>query len=152
VPTADPSGALKIVGDPGPEVGNAASPQDSAALAFPIVRQGAFQTRLTDHPQKVLFVKSQATSAKEAIGNLLLSDVGLTLITMALAPQLRMWNPYLNDGIRKGVDLGKGVLVGHGSDTKGFEYDTLPGATAEVTLKEGSAALPFSVWNDAPRQ
>ena len=33
----------------------------------------------------------------------------------------------------------KGILVGHGSDTKGFEYDTLPGATAEVTLKEGNA-------------
>ena len=150
VPTTDLSGALKIAGDPGPEVRNAASLQDSAALAFPVVRQGAFQTRLTDHPQKVLFVKSQATSAKEAIGNLLLSDVGLNLITMALAPQMRMWNPYLNDGIRKGVDLGKGMLVGHGNDTKGFEYDTLPGATAEVTLKEGNAEFLVPMNNYVP--
>ena len=150
VPTADLSGALKIVGDPGPEVGNAASLQDSAALAFPVVRQGAFQTRLTDHPQKVLFVKSQAASAKEAIGNLLLSDVGLTLITMALAPQLRMWNPYMNDSIRKGIDLGKGMLVGRGSDTKGFEYDTLPGTTAAVTLKEGNADFLVPMNNYLP--
>ena len=108
MPTADPSGTLKIVGDPGPQVGNADSSQDSAALAFAVVRQGASQTRLTDRPQKVLFVKSQATSAKEAIGNLLLSDVGLNLITMALAPQMRMWNPYMNDSIRKGIDPRQG--------------------------------------------
>jgi hypothetical protein len=150
VPTADPSGTLKIVGDPGPQVGNAASSQDSAALAFAVVRQGASQTRLTDRPQKVLFVKSQASNAKAAIGNLLLSDVGLTLITMALAPQLRMWNPYMNDSIRKGIDLGKGMLVGHGSDTKGFEYDTLPGATAEVTLKEGNAEFLVPMNNYVP--
>lgn len=107
---------------------------------FPVVRQGtAPEIKLTDRPQKVLFVKSQATTAKAAIANLLLTDVGLNLITMALAPQMRMWNPYMNDSIRKGIDLGKGVLVGHGTDTKGFEYDTLPGTTAEVTLKEGNA-------------
>src|ERR1022692_4487450 len=128
---------LVLAGEP--QVANAASSQDSPALEFAVVRQGASQTRLTDRPQKVLFVKSQATDAKAAIGNLLLSDVGLTLITKALAPQLRMWNPYMNDSIRKGIDLGKGMLIGHGSDTKGFEYDTLPGATAAVTLKEGTA-------------
>jgi len=150
VPTAEPSRTLKIVGDPGPQVGNAASSQDSPALQFAVVRQDASQTRLTDHPQKVLFVKSQATNAKEAIGNLLLSDVGLNLITMALAPQMRMWNPYMNDSIRKGIDLGKGMLVGHGSDTKGFEYDTLPGATAEVTLKEGNAEFLVPMNNYVP--
>jgi hypothetical protein len=151
VPAADPSGALKIVGDRGPQAGIAASSQDSAALEFAVVRQGpSFQTRLTDRPQKVLFVKSQASNAKAAIGNLLLSDVGLTLITMALAPQLRMWNPYMNDSIRKGLDLGKGMLVGHGSDTKGFEYDTLPGATAEVTLKEGPAEFLVPMNNYVP--
>jgi hypothetical protein len=150
VPTADPSGTLKIVGDPGPQVGNAAHSQDSAALAFAVVRQGASQTALTDRPQKVLFVKSQASNGRAAIGNLLLSDVGLTLITMALAPQMRMWNPYMNDSIRKGVDLGKGMLVGHGSDTKGFEYDTLPGATAAVTLKEGNAEFLVPMNNYVP--
>src|ERR1039457_2996445 len=150
VPTADLPGPLSTVGYPGPAVGIVASFQDSAALAFPVVRQGVSQTRLADRPQKVLFVKSPAANAKEAIGNLLLSDVGLTLITMALAPQMRMWNPYLNDGSRKGVELGKGILVGHGSDTKGFEYDTLPGATAEVTLKEGNAEFLMPMNNYLP--
>src|ERR1017187_9922306 len=105
---------LVLAGEP--QVSSAASSQDSPALEFAVVRQGASQTRLADRPQKVLFVKSQATNARAAIGNLLLSDVGLTLITMALAPQLRMWNPYMNDSIRKGIDLGKGMLIGHGSD------------------------------------
>jgi hypothetical protein len=146
-----PVPAQQIIGDPGPQAGIAASSQDSAALEFAVVRQGpSFQTRLTDRPQKVLFVKSQASNAKAAIGNLLLSDAGLTLITMALAPQMRMWNPYMNDSIRKGIDLGKGMLVGHGSDTKGFEYDTLPGATAEVTLKEGTAEFLVPMNNYVP--
>jgi hypothetical protein len=145
-----PAPAQQIIGDPGPQVGNATSSQDSGALEFAVVRQGASQTRLTDRPQKVLFVKSQATNAKAAIGNLLLSDVGLNLITMALAPQMRMWNPYMNDSIRKGIDLGKGMLVGHGTDTKGFEYDTLPGATAEVTLKEGNAEFLVPMNNYVP--
>ena len=139
---------LVLAGEP--QVASAASSQDSPVLEFAVVRQGASQTRLTDRPQKVLFVKSQATDAKAAIGNLLLSDVGLNLITMALAPQMRMWNPYMNDSIRKGIDLGKGMLVGHGSDTKGFEYDTLPGATAEVTLKEGTAEFLVPMNNYVP--
>jgi hypothetical protein len=145
-----PVPAQQIVGDPGPQVGNAASSQDSGALEFAVFRQSASQTRLMDRPQKVLFVKSQATNARAAIGNLLLSDVGLNLITMALAPQMRMWNPYMNDSIRKGIDLGKGMLVGHGTDTKGFEYDTLPGATAEVTLKEGNAEFLVPMNNYVP--
>jgi len=138
----------KIIGDPGPQLPNAAASQDVASQAFPMVRQGDRQTKLTDRPQKVLFVKSQATTAKAAIGNLLLSDVGLNLITMALAPQMKMWNPYMNDSIRKGIDLGKGMLVGHGIDTKGFEYDTLPGLSADVTLKEGTAEflLPLNAY------
>jgi hypothetical protein len=94
---------------------------------------------LGDRPQKVLFVKSAATNAKEAIANILLSDAGLSLITMALAPQMKMWNPYMNDSLRKAVNLGQGMLAGHGIDTKGFEYDTLPGTTANVTLQEGPA-------------
>jgi hypothetical protein len=61
-----------------------------------------------------------------------------------------MWNPYMNDSIRKGIDLGKGMLVGHGSDTKGFEYDTLPGATADVTLKEGNAEFLVPMNNYVP--
>jgi hypothetical protein len=151
VALAVPVPAQQIVGDPGPQTGIAASSQDSAALTFAVVRQGpSFQARLTDRPQKVLFVKSQASSAKAAIGNLLLSDAGLTLITMALAPQMRMWNPYMNDSLRKGIDLGKGLLVGPGSDTKGFEYDTLPGATAEVTLKEGTAEFLVPMNNYVP--
>ena len=119
--------------------------------AFPIVRQGTRpDIKLTDRVQTVVFVKSQATDAKTAIANLLLSDAGLSLITMALAPQMKMWNPYMNDGIRKGVDLGKGMLVGHGSDTKGFEYDTLPGDTADATLTEGAAEFLLPVKNYLP--
>jgi hypothetical protein len=132
--------APQTVGDPGPQVTSAVAPQQTPGVDFAVARQGSeFQAKLEDRPQKVVSVKSQATTAKAAIGNLLLSDAGLNLITMAIAPQMGMWNPYMNDSIRKGIDLGKGMLVGHGTDTKGFEYDTLPGATAEVTLKEGSA-------------
>jgi hypothetical protein len=110
------------------------------APAHVTVRQdGGRETMLADHPQKVLFVKSAATNAKEAIANLLLSDAGLNLITMALAPQMKMWNPYMNDSLRKAVNLGQGMLAGHGIDTKGFEYDTLPGNTAAATLREGGA-------------
>jgi hypothetical protein len=130
----------QLVLDPGPGSGVSAPSVDPAALDSAVVRQGtSSQIKLADRPQKILFVKSQATNAKAAIANLLLSDAGLNLITMALAPQMRVWNPYMNDSIRKGIDLGKGVLVGHGSETKGFEYDTLPGSTADVTLKEGDA-------------
>jgi hypothetical protein len=60
------------------------------------------------------------------------------------------WNPYMNDSIRKGLDLGKGMLVGHGSDTKGFEYETLPGTTADVTLKEGAAEFLIPMSNFVP--
>ncbi|HUS05243.1 MAG TPA: hypothetical protein VMZ52_03035 [Bryobacteraceae bacterium] len=126
------------VKDPGERPGVRA--ESAGAAAFPLVRQGpSFEAKLVERPQKVMFVKSQATDAKAAIANLLLSDVGLNLITMALAPQMKAWNPYMNDSIRKGIDLGKGMLVGHGSDTKGFEYETLPGTTADLTLKEGPA-------------
>ena len=121
-------------------------PQD-----VPMVRQGTRpEITLTARVQRVVFVKSQAADAKTAIANLLLSDAGLSLITMALAPQMRMWNPYMNDGIRKGVDLGKGMLVGHGSDTKGFEFDTLQGDTADSTLTEGTAEFLLPVKNYLP--
>ncbi len=127
-----------------------ASPQDPSNVEFAIVRQASSEMRLIDRQQKVLFVKSPAANAREAVANLLLSDVGLTLITMALAPQMRMWNPYMNDVLRKGVNLGRGVLVGHGTDTRGFEYDTLAGTTADVTLREGNAEFLIPMKNYLP--
>jgi hypothetical protein len=147
-PVAEPAPqpAARVISDPGPTV-TAAPIVPPAPITTPLVRQGpSFEAKLIDRPQKVMFVKSQASDAKAAIANLLLSDVGLNLITMALAPQMGAWNPYMNDSIRKGLDLGKGMLVGHGSDTKGFEFETLPGTTADVTLKEGSAEflIPMS--------
>jgi hypothetical protein len=75
------------------------------------------------------------------IANLLLSDVGLSLLTMGLAPQMKMWNPYFGDTLSKATALGKGLLRSRGADTKGFEYDTLAGTTADVTLATGRPEL-----------
>ena len=41
------------------------------------VRQGSTVAQLTDRPQKILFIKSEANDAKTAIANIPLSDVGL---------------------------------------------------------------------------
>jgi hypothetical protein len=137
--------------EPAPAAAPASEPPVAAAppapaplpanLDQPLVRQGAGSFPLADRPQKVMFVKSQSSNAKEAIADLLLSDVGLSLITMGLAPQMKMWNPYFGDTLQKATALGKGLLRSKGSDTKGFEYDMLPGTTADVTLREGRPEL-----------
>jgi hypothetical protein len=136
----------QIVKDPGPAVPVvvAAEPAPAPPIAptvtdHVIVRQGATTAQLANKPQKVLFIKSEATDVKSAVANILLSDVGLQLLTMGLSSQLTMWNPYMGDTIAKAANLGKGMLLNKGSDTKGFEIETLPGMTAEVTLKEGKA-------------
>ena len=106
-----------------------------------IVRQGLATFPLSDRPQTVLFIKSEAGTAKAAILDLVLGDVGIQLLTMGLAPGLMMWNPYLSDTMMKAAKLGKNMLLNKNGDTKGFEIETLTGATAEVTLKEGKAEL-----------
>ena len=105
------------------------------------VRQGSTVAQLADRPQKILFIKSEAIDAKTAIANILLSDVGLQLLTMGMSSQMMMWNPYLGDSIAKAANLGKGMLLNRGSDTRGFEIETLPGVTASVTLKEARTEL-----------
>ncbi len=138
--------AEQIVKDPGPAVPVVvavepapAPPVVPAVTDHVIVRQGAITTKLNNKPQKVLFVKSEATDFKSAVANILLSDVGLQLLTMGLSSQLTMWNPYMGDTIAKAANVGKGMLLNKSSDTKGFEIETLPGLTADVTLKEGKA-------------
>lgn len=140
--------AEQIVKDPGPAVPLVAAVAVAVAPAPPvvpavtdhvIVRQGAITTQLNNKPQKVLFVKSEATDLKSAVANILLSDVGLQLLTMGLSSQLTMWNPYMGDTIAKAANVGKGMLLNKSSDTKGFEIETLSGLTADVTLKEGKA-------------
>jgi hypothetical protein len=103
-------------------------------------RQGASAFPLSDKPQSVLFVKSEAGTAKEAVVNVVLGDVGIQLITMGLSPMMG-WNPYLGDTINKVAKLGKGLLLNKNGATQGFEIETLTGSTADVTLKEGKVEL-----------
>ena len=112
-----------------------------ADLDHVTVRQGTTVSQLANKAQKVLFIKSEANDAKTAIANILLSDVGLQLLTMGMSSQMMMWNPYLGDSIAKAANIGKGMLMNRGSDTRGFEIETLPGLTADVTLKETKTEL-----------
>jgi hypothetical protein len=103
-------------------------------------RQGASTFALSDKPQSVMFIKSEAGSAKDAVVNIVLSDVGIQLITMGLSPMIG-WNPYMGDAIGKVAKLGKGMLLNSNGTTKGFEIETLTGSTSDVTLKEGKVEL-----------
>jgi hypothetical protein len=108
--------------------------------ATPQIRQGETLSTLTDIPQKVLFVKSETDDPKTVIANVLLSDTGIQLITMGLIPGMA-YNPYMSETITKVAKLGKGMLLSHGNDIKGFEYDTLPGLTARTTLRADKIEL-----------
>src|SRR5215831_4563494 len=110
------------------------APSPAPAAALPVIRQGNSSNTISDVPQKVMFVKSDTTDAKTAIANVLLSDAGIQLLTMGLIPGMK-WNPYMNDAIVKAARLGKGMILTHSNDVKGFEFDTLPGLTAGTTLK-----------------
>lgn len=129
---------------PGPVVAAIAKDTRPALPETPLTtvtaRQGAATFPLSDKPQSVLFVKSEAGTAKEAVVNLVLGDVGIQLITMGLSPMIG-WNPYMGDAINKAAKLGKGLLLNQNGDTKGFEIETLTGSTADVTLKEGKLEL-----------
>ena len=126
-----------IVKEPGPALASDAPPAALPETPLTSVRahQGANAFPLSDKPQSVLFLKSEAGSAKEAVGNLVLGDVGVQLITMGLSPMVG-WNPYLGDAVSKAAKVGRGLLSSNGA-TKGFEIETLTGSTADVTLKEG---------------
>ena len=107
-----------------------------APLDTVTARQGTMSFPLSDKPQAVLFVKSEAGSAKEAVVNIVLGDVGIQLLTMGLSPMMG-WNPYLGDTLAKAAQLGKSLLLNGNGDTRGYEIETLTGSTSDVTLKEG---------------
>jgi hypothetical protein len=134
--------AGNIVRDPGPTLPSAPPPAalPETPLTTVTARQGAGAFPLSDKPQSVMFVKSEAGSAKEAVVNIVLSDVGIQLITMGLSPMVG-WNPYMGDAITKVAKLGKGMLLNSSGTTKGFEIETLTGSTSDVTLKEGKVEL-----------
>jgi hypothetical protein len=131
-----PAEAAPVVVVKEPVPATPAAPPRPPQLDTVTVRQGVAFFPLNDKPQAVLFVKSEAGSAKDAIVNVVLSDVGIQLITMGLTPMMP-WNPYLGDAISKAAKLGKNLLLNKNGDTKGFEIETLTGSTADVTLKEG---------------
>jgi hypothetical protein len=130
--------AGNVAKDPGPAI-HAAAPLETVTA-----RQGAMFFPLSDKPQAVLFVKSEAGNAKEAIVNVVLGDVGIQLLTMGLTPMMP-WNPYLGDTLKQAAKLGKTVLLNRSGDTKGFEIETLTGSTADVTLKEGKVEFLIPV-------
>jgi hypothetical protein len=143
VPSAAPEPvAENIVKDPDPTLPSAPPPAalPETPLTTVTARQGAGAFPLCDKPQSVVFVKSEAGTAKEAVVNIVLSDVGIQLITMGLSPMIG-WNPYMGDAIGKMAKLGKGMLLNSNGTTRGFEIETLTGSTADVTLKEGRVEL-----------
>jgi hypothetical protein len=132
-----------IVKDPGPALAFEVLQPSAlpANLDKAIIRQGTVETPMIDRPQKIMFVKTDATDPKEAIANALLMNVGMNLLTMGMYSQMKMWNPYVGETFTKMANLGKGVLVGHGTDTAGFEYETLPGTTATASVKQGATEI-----------
>ena len=154
--TAAPAAPAGPPATPQPVVGNIvrttvpALPAASPLVAAPMIplttvtaRQGASTFPLSDKPQSVLFVKSEAGTVKEAVVNVVLGDVGIRLITMGLSPMVG-WNPYLGDTINKAAKFGKSLLLNKNGETKGFEIETLMGSTADVTLKRGQGRTPHS--------
>lgn len=153
IPAGAPSEPCPSVpSEPRPDSAAPAQPPRSvpADLDQPLAWQGADSVPLADHPQKVMFVKSQSASAKEAIADILLGDIGLNLITMGLASQMQMWNPYVGDALAKARAIGRGLLHSKGVDTQGFEYAVLPGATSNVTLRAGRPELLIPIVSYLP--
>ncbi len=68
-----------------PQAALAQQPAIQAASPESLIHQGEASFALADHPQKVLFVKTDGGNAKDAIADLLLSDIGLNLITIGMA-------------------------------------------------------------------
>ncbi len=132
-----------LVKNPGPAISVATLPE-APPLETVIARQGTNTFLLSDKPQAVMFVKSEASTAKEAVVNLVLGDVGIRLLTMGLQPMMG-FNPYLGDTLNKVARVGKGLLLKQNGDTRGFEIETLAGSTAEVTLKEGAVEFLIPV-------
>jgi hypothetical protein len=124
--------AQALVPDPGPALPPAPAPTKAPSPGF-VIRQAGASSTLNDVAQKVMFVKSDTTDPKAAIANVLLSDVGIHLLTMGLPPGV--WNPYTSEAVLKAAKLGKGMLLKGSNDVKGFEFDTLPGLTAQTTFK-----------------
>src|SRR5450759_3679677 len=87
-----------IVKDHSPALPSAPPPAalPETPLTTVTARQGAGTFPLSDKPQSVMFVKREAGTAKEAVVNIVLSDVGIQLITMGLSPMIG-WNPYMGD-------------------------------------------------------
>jgi hypothetical protein len=125
--------AQTIVTDPGPAMPPPAAP--AAAPDTVTIRQGGTSATLAAAAQRITFVKTDADDPKAAIANTLITQVGLNLLTMGMGSQMLRWNPYMGEAFQQFTSLGKGLFTGKGNDVKGFEYDTLPGLTAGVTLK-----------------
>jgi hypothetical protein len=77
-PAAPEPVAGNIVKDPGPALPSAPAPAalPETPLTTVTARQGAAAFPLSDKPQSVLFIKSEAGTAKEAVVNVVLGDVG----------------------------------------------------------------------------
>ncbi len=106
------------------------------------LRQGAgVPVELLDHPQKIVFVKTEASDPKTILTNFLFSDVGISLLTMGMGSQMLRWNPYMGQTFAQVASLGKSLVARHGAETNGFEYDTLPGLTSTVTARAEKAQV-----------
>jgi hypothetical protein len=98
-------------------------------------------------------VKSDKTDARAVIANLLLSDIGISLLTAGFAQQMKVWNPYMGETLARATEFGRGLLAGSKAETRGFEYETLPGATAAAAVRPGKLSIliaAHSVLNAQP--
>jgi hypothetical protein len=99
------------------------------------IRYGDSTSTLNPVAQRITFVKSDSEDPKAAIANTLITQVGFNLLTMGVGSQMLRWNPYMGEAFSQFTNIGKGLFTGHGTDVKGFEYDSLPGLAAPLTIK-----------------
>jgi hypothetical protein len=116
------------------------------------IRQGETVSTLNASAQRITFVKTDVEDPKAAIANTLITQVGLNLLTMGMGSQMLRWNPYMGEAFQQFANIGKSVLTGHGNELKGFEYDTLPGLRAPVTLKPQPVeiTIPLEPFRPSP--
>ncbi|HKA00477.1 MAG TPA: hypothetical protein VKE70_28390 [Candidatus Solibacter sp.] len=108
----------------------------STTLEAAALRHGESSSTLAPVAQRITFVKTDSDDPKAAIANTLITQVGFNLLTMGVGSQMLRWNPYMGEAFSQFTNIGKGLLTGHGAaDLKGFEYDTLPGVAAPLTVK-----------------
>jgi hypothetical protein len=114
-----------------------AETRETAVAEQAVIRQAPHvETLLTDTPQRtatVNHVKGTKTLALESLGK--------TGAGMMAGPAANLAMPYAETGALKLGHVGRGLISGHGTDTKRVEFDVLPGTTAGVSVNPGKIEI-----------